>query len=58
MRNELKIGILSLVLYIILERFTSTPDFVLGMLIGLSIAYNLLALLPDSAYNKVKAWKK
>jgi len=58
MRKELKIGILTLVLYIILERFTSTPDFVLGMLIGLSIAYNLLGLLPDSAYNKFKEWKK
>ena len=58
MKKELKIGILTLALFIILERFTSTPDFVLGMLIGLSIAYNLLALLPDSAYNKFKAWKK
>ena len=34
-------GMLCLALYFILHRFTETPDFILGLLIGLSVGLNL-----------------
>jgi hypothetical protein len=57
-RKEVRIGILALVLNLILGRFTSTPAFVSGVLIGLSFCFNLIGILPESTYNKLKGWKK
>lgn len=37
----LPIGMLCLALYFILDRYTETADFILGLFLGLSIALNL-----------------
>jgi len=58
MKKELIIGILILVLSIVLRQFTAIPDFVLGILVGLSIGLSLLALLRKSTRNKLKVWKR
>lgn len=58
MRRELQIGLLAGVLYIILNRFTSTPDLFLGLLMGLALCLYIVGLLPEKIYTRLKAWKK
>lgn len=40
----LPIGMLCLACYFILDRYTETPDFILGLFVGLSIALNLVGI--------------
>ena len=52
MKNKLtiQIGMLCLVLYFLLDTYTETPDFFLGLLIGLSIASNLVGVFVMSRW--------
>lgn len=58
MRNELKIGLGVFALYLILYRFTEAPEFILGLLAGAAICFEIIGILPEKAYNSLKAFKK
>jgi hypothetical protein len=55
MKNKfmLPLGMLCLASYILLARYTNTEDFILGLLLGLSIALNLVGV-----YIMIKQLKK
>lgn len=57
MRKELKIGLICFVMSIVLSRFTSTHDFILGALTGLGICFIVVGRLPDKAYRALRSWK-
>ncbi len=57
MRKELKIGMVAGGVSILLNRFTSTPDFLLGMLTGISICFTIVGLLSNNKYKKLKSAK-
>lgn len=58
MKKESTIGVVVLGLFIILNRFTSTPDLILGILAGIGICFGVIGLLPNKTYDVLKAWKK
>ena len=58
MRKGLQISILVGGVYIVLNRFTNTPDLFLGLLMGLALCFYIVGLLPDKTYSRLKAWKK
>ena len=58
MRKELVIGLTGAGLYIVLNRFTTTtPDVVLGALLGTGLYFDMIGLLPEHTYHKLKRWK-
>jgi hypothetical protein len=57
MRNESRIGIIAVALLIILNRFTSVSDLLLGLLAGLGICFIIIGSLPEKTYSKLKDWK-
>lgn len=58
LRKELSLGLGGLAIYLILNRFTTLPDMVLGILMGISFAFGVVGLLPAKIYNNLKVWKK
>ncbi len=60
MKNKLvfNIALLTLALYLILERFTGTHDMILGILMGISIAFFLINLLPQKLLESLRNLKK
>lgn len=57
-RKELSVGILCFAVSLILKRFTVTPEFIIGGLMGVSICFEIIGALPDKAYNALKKQKK
>ncbi|TKG95868.1 hypothetical protein EYV94_06140 [Puteibacter caeruleilacunae] len=53
----LPIGLLSLGLYFILNRYSAAPDFILGLLVGLSIPLNLAGIFASSKWLKKQSGK-
>ena len=51
------IGVFALGLYIVLNRYTETPELILGLLLGLSICFNLFGLLTAPLIKRLK-WNK
>lgn len=49
------IGGICLVAYLLLERYTDTTDFVLGMLVGLSICFSMIGIIRNSPRKKKSA---
>lgn len=58
MRKELKIGLICFVISIVLNRFTSAHDFILGALTGLGLCFMVVGMLPDKVYKALKGCKK
>ncbi len=58
MRREGSIGYILLFIYIITKRFFNVPDIFLGIIIGLSLCFMLIAILSKDSYDKLKKWKK
>ncbi len=58
MKKELRLGIVSLAIYLIFKRFLNTPDFILGLLLGLGLCLIVIGILPEKAYSKIKQLKK
>lgn len=58
MRQELRAGILLQSIYLILDRFFTVPDFILGLLLGLGLCLIIIGILPEKAYTKIKQLKK
>lgn len=57
-RKELGIGLCLMALFMLLKQFTATPHFILGMLVGFGILFELIGTLPETAYMKLKEFKK
>lgn len=54
MRTETKIALGLFAAYSVLGYLLAAPEFLKGMLIGLSIFFMIIGLLSESAYRKVK----
>lgn len=57
MKKELRLGIVSLAIYLIFKRFLNTPDFILGFLMGLVLLFFTVGLLPKNIYLKIRNFK-
>jgi uncharacterized membrane protein YhaH (DUF805 family) len=58
LRIELRIGLLLFALNAVLNQFTKTPHFILGVVIGISLCLMLKGSLRETPYNAVKSIKK
>ena len=58
MRKELQIGLFFGGLAIILSRFFTVPGYILGALLGFGLAFEIVGILPDSVYQRIKKWKR
>ena len=58
LRLEFRIGMLFFVLYSLLNQFTNTPHFILGILIGASICLMIIGSLRETPHNALKAFKR
>ncbi|MBZ4669698.1 MAG: hypothetical protein JG769_2 [Oscillospiraceae bacterium] len=58
MRKELIIGLACLTLCLVLKQFSSVSDFVIGILMGSAISFELIGILPEKLYLALKNWKK
>lgn len=54
MRTESKIGVVLLATSISLKHFITIPEFLSGFLLGVSIVFLIVGLIPESYYLKVK----
>ncbi len=54
MRTEIKIALGLYAANMVFGYLVSMPEFVKGMLLGLSIVFMIIGLLPESAYLKLK----
>ena len=54
MRPEVKIGILLLAANLLLAHLITLPQFVSGLLIGLSLFFLMIGILPEKSYLKLK----
>ena len=57
MRNELKIGVGIFVAFLLLNRYTETPAVVLGVMLGIALAFEIIGVMPEKAYKSFKSWK-
>ena len=57
MRAELKIGIVLFGTNSLLKHLISLPEFVSGLLIGVSIFFFIVGMIPVSAYLKFKTFQ-
>ncbi|NLK73868.1 MAG: hypothetical protein GX288_01080 [Clostridiales bacterium] len=58
MRNETRIGLFLMAIYGLLNTVFSAPELLKGSVIGISIAFICIGLLPDNNYNRLKLFKK
>jgi hypothetical protein len=60
MRREGKIGILLIAVYLLLNQFAKgiVPDFILGVLMGAGLFFELIGVLSTKKYVALKNWKK
>jgi multisubunit Na+/H+ antiporter MnhE subunit len=58
MRKELKIGILAIGFFIILNHMVSVLELILGLLLGVALSFLIMAVLPEKIYTKLKSCKK
>ncbi len=54
MRTEVKIALGLFAVGATLKHLLSTPEFISGLLIGLSLFFMIIGLLPENFYQKVK----
>lgn len=58
LRKELKIGILVYAAALLLKQFFNVPEIIAGALLGFAICFELIGILPESRYQKLKAFKR
>jgi len=56
-RKELKIGLLLWAVSLTLNCFTIVPHFLLGILFGVAICFEIIGSMPEKVYQKIKTWK-
>jgi MFS superfamily sulfate permease-like transporter len=57
MKKEIRIGLVLFASFIILQRFSALPDFVLGIIMGICLACFILGLLPTKISETIKSKK-
>lgn len=58
MRKETIIGLGLISLYLIINHIVHIPDFLSGVILGAGIGLELLGLIPDEKYCRMKEFKK
>ena len=58
MRTELKIGLVVYGVSSIFNKFFLLPDMIMGILMGLAISFEIVGILPEKKYQRIKLWKK
>lgn len=58
MKKEMKIGLLLIALFGILNVFFNTPEFILGFIFALAIALVFVGGMREDSYQKMKMRKK
>lgn len=58
MRKEFGIGLLTFGLALTLKQFIDVPEFFMGLLLGFSICFEILGVLPEKTYLKIKEIKR
>jgi len=53
MRKELRMGLVYLACYIILQRFMALPIVFMGIIFGLCLSFIVMGILPVKAYETV-----
>ena len=56
--KETNIGVGFLALYLVLDRFTSLPDLLLGFILGIGISLFLVGMLSQETRERLKGVKK
>lgn len=57
MKKELRIGLVLLSIYLILNRYLNTPDLILGFLMGLVLVFFTFGFLLKNTYLKIENFK-
>lgn len=58
LRKEFKIGLLVYAAALLLKQFFDVPEFIEGALLGFAICFELIGILSESRYQKLKAFKR
>lgn len=58
MRKELRIGLLLFAATMVLKNFGILPEFLHSMFLGLAICFELIGVLSEEKYRRLKAWKR
>ncbi len=58
MRWELKLALLLLAISMVLRQFFEPTDFFMCFLLGATISFEMIALIPERTRQKLKAWKR
>lgn len=58
MRPELRIGFILYAFVLVLNQITAVPEFFMGLFLGLAIFFDLMGILPEKVYCKLKCFKK
>lgn len=58
MRKELSIGLIAFGLGLAANQFFQLPEFVMGVLLGISLCFEIIGSLPEKAYQTLKQKKK
>lgn len=58
MRKELRTGLILFAAAMVLKQFDVLPEFLYGGLLGLSICFELIGVLSEERYRRLKSWKK
>ncbi len=57
LRTEFKIGIVAFAISLLLRQFTAVPHFVIGALLGFAICFEVIGILPEAGYQRIKRFK-
>ena len=57
MRKEFAAGLLLFGLALTLKQFFAVPEILMGFLLGLSLCFEGIGVLPETAYRKIKGIK-
>lgn len=58
MKEESRFGIILHAVYLVLNRFIQISDLISGCLLGLSLLFLVMRLMPEKSYLKIKQLKK
>jgi len=57
-KTQIRIALATSALYFILEKFTNTSKFLLGIMMGFSLCFYILYLLPGKTYKRLQSIKR
>lgn len=57
-RKELAWGLMFYGVSITLNQFFDVPEMIMGVCMGLTICLEIIGILSDASYERLKAWKR